>query len=76
MTGAVATVARSGPLAVWLPRCQEEDIFLNVIVLVPQTEHVPLVAVLPFLRVTSFGSFIGRFFLHLRQYASISLPPV
>jgi hypothetical protein len=36
---------------------------------VPQFGQTPLTAGFPFLRVTFFGFFISRFFLHLTQYA-------
>src|SRR5438094_9971240 len=38
---------------------------------VPQTAQVPFNACLPFFIVTSWGSFISVFFLHLTQYASV-----
>ena len=43
-------------------------------IFVPQTGHVPLVAGLPFFRVTCSGPLISLFVLHLRQYASIGNP--
>jgi len=49
------------------------DLILNTFV--PHTEHVPVIAGLPFFIVTSLGSLISVFFLHLTQYASTITPP-
>jgi hypothetical protein len=38
-------------------------------ILVPQTEHVPDIALRPFFKVTWFSPFISLFFLHFTQYA-------
>lgn len=45
---------------------------LNTFVL--QTGHTPLVAGLPFLRVTRIGFLISTFFLHFIQYAVAIVP--
>ena len=42
-------------------------------IFVPQIEHIPVVAGLPFFIVTFFSSFIDLFDLHLTQYASMLL---
>jgi len=43
-------------------------------IFVPQWEHVPDVAGLPFFMVTAVASFISLLALHLTQYASITEP--
>jgi hypothetical protein len=44
-------------------------------IFVPQVEHVPVVAGLPFFIVMAVGLFISFFALHLTQYASIFSDP-
>jgi Na+-driven multidrug efflux pump len=41
-------------------------------ILVPQTEHVPDIALRPFFMVICFSPFISLFFLHFTQYACVT----
>jgi Na+-driven multidrug efflux pump len=40
-------------------------------ILVPQTEHVPDIALRPFFMIICFSPFISLFFLHFTQYACV-----